>query len=216
MNEPILTGPYAPVYAPWFGPEFTKRYKPIIPYTLVSPDRCYILERLLLHTATVPGDVIECGVYKGGTAKLLAQTMHRRGSEKKLYLYDTFEGMPDTDAKKDNHHKKGDFADTSLEAVVSLIGPNSQVEYRKGFIPDTFSESPLMISFAHVDVDIYKSVIDCCDYIWPRLSQGGAMVFDDYGFDTCKGALDAVNDFFAKTTAFPICLPTGQAIVYKA
>jgi O-methyltransferase len=163
------------------------------------------------------GDVFECGVYKGGTAKLLEDTMKRVGSSKNLHLFDTFEGMPQTDAKKD-WHKKGDFADTSLEAVQTLIGDNECVWYHKGFIPDTFA--PLQdiesICFAHVDVDIYRSVVDCCAFIWPRLSVGGAMVFDDYGFDTCKGALDAVNDFFAQTNAFPICLPTGQAIVYKA
>ena len=216
MTDTILTGPYSPLYSPWKGAEFSARYAPIVKHTLVSPDRCYILERLLRHTEKVPGDVFECGVYKGGTARLLADTMRWVCSTKTLHLFDTFTGMPDTDAKLDKH-KKGDFADTSLAAVESYIGARSFVKYHSGFIPDTFSEVPddIQISFAHVDVDIYRSVMDCLEFIWPRLSAGGVVIFDDYGFPTCPGAKDAVDAFFEHTEALPVCLPTGQAFAYK-
>jgi O-methyltransferase len=83
-------------------------------------------------------------------------------------------------------------------------------------LPDTFSglESHC-IAFAHIDVDIYRSVIDSIKFIWPRLSPGGFVVFYDYGFPSCPGALRAVDEFFAQTPAHPFCLHTGQALVFK-
>ena len=102
----------------------------------------------------------------------------------RLHLFDTFEGMPETDLHKDLH-KKGDFADTSFEAVklriTSLVHDHSVVEFHQGLIPNTFRNlESHHISFAHIDVDIYQSVIDCCNFIYPRMENGGFMVFDDY------------------------------------
>lgn len=88
---------------------------------------------------------------------------------------------------------------------------------RKGFIPDTFRGLELArITFAHVDLDIYRSILDSLDFIWPRLTLGGFIVFDDYGFPSCPGARAAVDEFFASSACIPLCLPTGQAVVFKA
>jgi O-methyltransferase len=64
-------------------------------------------------------------------------------------------------------------------------------------------------------LDIYKSIVDSLNFIWPRLSSGGIIVFDDYGFPTCPGAREAVDDFFSGKSAIPLRLHTGQAIVFK-
>jgi O-methyltransferase len=210
------TSLYRPLYSPWLSEEFAHAYAIAAPRTLVTIDRCYVLERLLRQTLRVPGEVFECGVYKGGTAALLASLLARNKSSRKLYLFDTFEGMPETDAQRD-WHKKGDFADTSLEAVQSFVGEPGRCVFRKGFIPETFAGlEGLAISFCHVDVDIHKSIIDTLTFVWPRLSLGGVIVFDDYGFPTCPGARVAVDDFFRDKSAAPLCLQTGQAIVFKS
>jgi O-methyltransferase len=162
-----------------------------------------------------PGEVIECGVYKGGTAALLRSLLEESKSTKKLYLFDTFEGMPDTNPEKD-WHKEGDFSDTFLEEVRSFVGGTEICIFRKGFIPNTFEGLyDITISFCHIDVDIYRSIIDSLDFIWPRLSSGGIIVFDDYGFPSCPGAREAVDDFFRDKSSIPLCLHTGQAIVFK-
>ena len=89
--------------------------------------------------------------------------------------------MPETDATRDLH-RKDDFADTSVEAVSSFVGKEDFIRYHAGFIPDTFRGLESMrIAFAHVDVDIHRSILDSCAFIYPRLLQGGIMVFDDYG-----------------------------------
>jgi O-methyltransferase len=72
------------------------------------------------------------------------------------------------------------------------------------------------ISFAHIDVDIYKSIMDSLDFIWPRLVVGAFVVFDDYGFKTCASARKAVDQLFNDKTVVQLCLSTGQAVVFKS
>ncbi len=206
---------YRPLYSPWHSEDFARYYAIAAPRTLVSIDRCFVLERLFRQTLPIAGDIFECGVYKGGTAALLAALLAEEKSDKKLFLFDTFAGMPATDPQRD-WHKQGDFSDTSLESVQSFVGGGSRRIFRKGLIPETFAGlSDITISFCHIDLDIYKSIIDSVAFIWPRLSLGGAIVFDDYGFRTCMGAKEAVDDFFRSENAVPLCLHTGQAIVFK-
>jgi O-methyltransferase len=206
---------YQPLFSPWLGKQFTCYYAIAAPRTLVSADRCYVLYTLLKQALTVKGDVWECGVYQGGTAAMLAKVISESGTDKKLFLFDTFAGMPATDKDRDLH-QEGDFSDTSVEQVEAFVNAPDVAVLRRGYIPDTFSglESHC-IAFAHIDVDIYRSVIDSIKFIWPRLSPGGFVVFDDYGFPSCPGALRAVDEFFAQTPAHPLCLHTGQALVFK-
>jgi O-methyltransferase len=163
------------------------------------------------------GDFWQCGVYKGGTASMLAQIIFEKNvANKRLCLFDTFEGMPETDPEKDIH-KRGDFSDTSLAAVRERVGHDDLVSFYPGLIPNTFhglEESD--IALAHIDVDIYKSVSECCKFIYPRLSPGGFMILDDYGLPSCPGARAAVDEYFAETVVQPLVLPTGQAVVFKS
>lgn len=124
--------------------------------------------------------------------------------------------MLETDPTKDLHIER-DFADTSIESVKAYVGHTSLVEYHQGLIPETFqSLKNTHIAFAHIDVDIYRSNMDCCSFIYPRLSVGGFMVFDDYGFPSCPGARMAVDEFFKNTRSIPLVLPTGQATVFSS
>ena len=207
---------YQPLFSPWLGGGDFKRYYDLAaPKTLVSSDRCHVLYTLLRQAVSVPGDVWECGVYKGGTAAMMAAMLNHYAPKKRLYLFDTFEGMPDTDPARD-WHKQGDFSDTSLEAVAAHVGFDKLCVFRKGYIPDTFKGlEESLIAFVHIDVDVYKSILDCLVFIWPRLATGGFIVFDDYGFPTCPGARTAVDEFFLDKTSVPLCLPTGQALVFK-
>ena len=184
-----------------------------IPFTLVDKQRCFMLYQFALQSLRVEGHIAEVGVYKGGTAKLIATIIE--GSEKTLHLFDTFDGMPETDAGKDLHHK-GDFADTSLESVQHLVGTSPMIHYYPGFFPATSGPiEQYPFCFVHIDVDIYRSVLDSCDFFYPRMTKGGIMVFDDYGFESCPGAKLAVDQFFADKHERPWYLPTGQCVVIK-
>ena len=160
------------------------------------------------------GEFWECGVYKGGTALMLAEIISP-SKDKQSRLFDTFEGMPAT-APNIDYHREGDFSDNSLNAVRVRIGDSGNLSFHPGLIPDTFSGlEGNKIAFAHVDVDIYQSVLDCCEFIFPRLTSGGIIVFDDYGFPSCPGARAAVDRFFRQKLEVPLVLPTGQAVVIK-
>ena len=204
---------YQPLYSPWRAPAFLAQYRKISPYTLVSADRCYVLESLASQALGLDGEVWECGVYKGGTAMLLAERLSH--APRVLRLFDTFAGMPETDSIRDLHNA-GDFSDTSLEAVRSRVRGDF-VHFHQGLIPATFSGlESTRIAFAHVDVDIHSAVLACCEFIYPKLCVGGFMVFDDYGFPSCPGARMAVDEYFSGRTAIPLVLPTGQGLVFKS
>jgi O-methyltransferase len=210
-------GFYTPLFSPWndYG-EFAEYRKLAQPYTLVSPDRLYVLLSLARNAVRLHGDFWECGVYKGGTARMLAEFLSRKAPPAvTLHLFDTFAGMPEADREVDVH-RKGDFSDTSLAAVRQVVGNKERVEFHPGWIPESFSGLPERpIALAHVDVDVYRSLWDCCEFIYPRLAVGGVMIFDDYGFPSCPGARKAVDEFFSGKPETPIVLGTGQALAIR-
>lgn len=206
---------YQPLFCPWYRDgSFNAAFSAASPYTIVTIDRCHILWTLAAHAMNAPGDFWECGVYQGGTARLLAESIKANHSDKQLHLFDTFAGMPPTGPN--DFHANGDFSDTSIDSVRHNVGYASFAYFHQGRIPDTFnSEDNRSISFAHIDVDIYQSILDCCHHIYPRLSPGAVMVFDDYGFPSCPGARKAVDEFFRDKPEIPLILPTAQAIITR-
>lgn len=214
---------YQPTYKPWLDPntEFAEWMQLITPYTLVPADRCWVLFSLGIQAlSSYPlGQFWECGVYKGGTALLLAKIVEKWRSDASvgLNLFDSFEGLPKT-GELDLGHSKGDFADTSMESVRALFGDRLRIPIRisKGLIPSTFVQfQDQKIAFAHIDIDLYASVMACCEFIYPRLVRGSFMVFDDYGFVQCYGARIAVDRFFEDKPEVPLVLHTGQAVIFK-
>src|SRR6185312_14262497 len=206
---------YRPTFMPWLGfGDFKRAYLPVRRHTVVSPDRAYMLYSLLRQAITLPGDVWECGVYRGGTAMMLAALMEEWGAtDKRLHLFDSFQGMPQTE--EHDWHQGGDFEDTSLEGVSSRI-PQSFVSFHPGFIPGTFAGmEDARVCMAHIDVDIHRAVLDSTEFVYPRVCTGGFIVYDDYGFVSCPGARRAVDEFYRDKPEVPLTLPTGQAIVFK-
>ena len=181
--------------------------------TLVDERRCFILWQLAHQVATLGGEVAEIGVYRGGTARLLARAFGKSG--KRVHLFDTFEGMPEADATLD-HHVRGEFGDAPVDDVRGYLSDCKNVELHPGHFPATAAVvAASSFAFVHVDTDINQSVADCCEFFYPRLDPGGVMAFDDYGFVSCPGAKKAVDDFFAGRRERPVYLPTGQAVVTR-
>lgn len=207
---------YDGVFSPWQGyGEFGQVLARIRPHTRVSPERAWVLYLLARQALSLGGAFYEAGVFRGGTALMLADLIRSAGGARPLHLFDTFAGMPQTDPGRDIH-RAGDFADTSLDGVRRTVGADAFIHYHPGYVPDTFAGREAdRIAFAHVDLDIYKSIKDSCEFIFPRLLPGGFMVFDDYGFMSCPGARQAVDEFFADRPEVPLVLPTGQAVVFR-
>ena len=211
------TMPYR-LFTPWEGhPDFQKFYEGVARHTIVPPDHCYYLISFGRYAVHLQGDFAECGVYRGGTALLLCRVLG--DAHKRLFLFDSFQGLPARHPEKDKSFwGEGMFHDTSLELVHGVLKDfRHLVDIRKGWIPNTFvGLDHNRYAFVHVDVDLYQSCFDCCEYFYPRLVAGGVMLFDEYGFPSARGEKDAVDDFFRDKRDSPITLPTGQAIVVKA
>ncbi|APG28027.1 hypothetical protein A7E78_09375 [Syntrophotalea acetylenivorans] len=195
-------------------PEFSELHDQVRRHTLLSEDRLGILYQLACQANHVPGDAVEVGVYKGGTALLMATAL--KNSTQQIHLFDTFCGMPA--AKPDvDLHRAGDFSDTTAESVSSLLQNFNNIHLHPGLFPDSLPRDwhNHRFSLVHIDVDIFSSTLACCRYFYPRLNPGGVMVIDDYGFPSCPGVRKAVDEYFNNCDQRPLYLPTGQALIYQ-
>ena len=180
-----------------------KRITKIIqPYTLVGPERVHNLFVLAqrVEEEKIPGDVVECGVYNGGSAAILARFATRSGLNRTTWLLDSFQGMPETtcedgDAAKAHIGKEvGDPA--RVNKVLRDVGANmSRVRIIPGWFQDTFpSVSASQIALLNIDADWYESVKLCLETFYDRVVPGGFISFDDYGH--WPGCRKAVDEFF--------------------
>lgn len=156
------------------------------PFSLVA--KSHINNLLSLAAATPPGCFVEVGVYKGGTGWHLDQLAKTQGRQ--CYLYDTFTGIPYRDEV--DFHQVGDFKDTDFEEVVRMMSVSTVV---KGIFPESAVEMP-PVAFVHLDCDQYRSIIDSCTYLVPKMVDGGVIWFDDS--PVLPGAEKAVRELFGE------------------
>jgi O-methyltransferase len=204
-----------PVFAPWMGrPDFLTVYNEGAALTLGTPERGYMLISLARYAKHLPGDFAECGVYRGGSALWLCRVLHEAG--KTLYLFDSFEGLPKSHPTHDRFFREGQMAAPLASVKERLSDFRHITEFRAGWLPDTFlGLENKQYAFAHIDVDLYQPTLDCCAYFYPRLTPGGILLFDEYGWPSAHGEKAAVDEYFADKPERPIALITGQALVLK-
>ncbi|UCF50236.1 MAG: class I SAM-dependent methyltransferase [Thermoplasmatales archaeon] len=196
---------------------FTK----ILGNTLVSPDRLKMIKNMISQIIVNKFGAInaaEIGVYKGGTSKLILECLEKYTSKKNTFMiFDTFEGLPDS-TKDVDLHKIGDFNDTSLEAVREYLSgyKNTNLTITKGIFPDSFPQDKkdMTFDFVHLDVDQYQSYKNCLEFFNTRMSEGGIIVCDDYGFCSCPGAKKAIDEFCMEKNIKYLQCETKQAILF--
>lgn len=143
-------------------------------------------------------DIIEFGSYRGGNALFMAWILRELYPQAKVYACDTYAGMPQTDLTRDAHYA-GDFADTSqadLEARRDALGLTNLIVVR-GRFEETFpaiAASGARFGLAHIDCDIYSAVKYAQEEVWPHMTKGGYVVYDDADAPTCIGATEAVEE----------------------
>ena len=150
----------------------------------------------------IPGDIIEFGSYRGGSALFMARLLRAWGSTKKVFACDTFEGMPPTDRDIDMH-SKGDFADATLEEVKQARdaeGLSDQLVLVKGLFEETLPtlRQGRTFALAHVDCDICEPIKYVLREIDDYLSPGAYVVFDDPLFSSCLGAMEACEESYVQ------------------
>lgn len=186
-------------------------------YTMTSIDRIDALVNAVRYVVAhgVPGAVVECGVWRGGSMMAIAYALRALGAQRQLHLFDTFEGMPppslhDVDLRgrtatdilaRENRQTSEVWAYSPLEDVrknMSSTGyDTSLVRFVPGRVEDTIpSEAPECISLLRLDTDWYASTLHEMRHLFPRLARGGVLIIDDYGH--WQGAKRAVDEYLAE------------------
>jgi hypothetical protein len=199
------------VIPPDYDPEIVELFRSIEPYTLTSHERVLALRNAVryLVKADIPGAIVECGVWRGGSMLAIARTLVDLGvTNRDLYLFDTFETMPPP-GEHDIDVWGGKVADTFDQALASpgyayipqdeikqlmlATGyPESRLHFVKGMVEDTLPDAaPPSIALCRLDTDWYESTAHELRHLYPRLSPGGVLLIDDYGhLMGCKRAVD--------------------------
>lgn len=205
--------------SPWLcDVEFKRINRLIKGHTLVDTYRLYDLWALVQEVQTIDGDILEVGVWRGGTGVLLGTRAARLSLKATVFLCDTFSGVVKA-GREDNQYAGGEHADTSLDLVVKLaqkVGlSNTQV--LKGIFPDDTGDelTDHIFRLCHIDVDVKQSADDILSWVWPRLARGGVIVYDDYGFQACDGIRQHVDDQRGRPDRLVVHNLNGHAVVFK-
>jgi O-methyltransferase len=204
-------------------PEFVELYDQCRETTMTSWERMYALYKSVQHVVAnkIPGDIVECGVWRGGSMKLIALVLRSLGVEDRtLYLYDTFEGMTKPDendvdfagnvAMNDwqQFQQRGvKWAYAPLEEVrQNMAGtgyPMEKIKFVKGPVEETMPDTiPDRIAILRLDTDWYLSTKHEMEHLYPRVLSGGILIFDDYGH--YRGAARGVDDYLAGSSNRPL------------
>ncbi len=183
-------------YSPWLDDlRFQHIMQCISKNTLVDTFRLWELYQLSLQLQEVDGDVLEVGVWRGGTSALIAEVI--ASQNKMIYMADTFAGVVQA-GEADSVYTGGEHNDTSQEIVDALFTQMGLTNYKKligEFPKDSSNElTSAKLSMVHIDVDVYSSAKGVWDWVQAYLGPGSIVVFDDYGFISCSGVTKFVNE----------------------
>lgn len=198
-----------------FNPVDRDLWETVAPYTMTGPERIYALRQAVLHVSRsrIPGAIVECGVWRGGSMMAVATTLLECGERRHLHLFDTFDGMPppaevDLDVTgikaaatmaRESKATSAVWAYSPLDEVQANMRatgyPAELVHYCVGRVEDTIpAHAPERIAILRLDTDWYESTRHELEHLYPRLSVGGILVIDDYGH--WQGARKAVDEYF--------------------
>ena len=189
-------------------------------FSMTGEKRMYLLCEAVrqVKEKNLKGDFVECGVWKGGNIILLNKLCEIYNLDKKIYAYDTFDGMSEPEvvdkdyknnlaqvlmnenvksSKNDNIHCFSSYDE--VHQNVNKFSNTSNVKFIKGKVEDTLkikSNLPAEISILRLDTDFYSSTKIELETLYERLVSGGILIIDDYGH--WQGARKAVDEFFTK------------------
>ncbi len=206
--------------SPDMDPAFAGIYQRCRTATMTSCERAYALYQAVryLTDAGIDGAFVECGVWKGGSVMIMAETLRLIGAAPRdLVLYDTFDGMTQPGerdialtgesaasllATADPDDPASIWCKTSLEEVRRTVASTGYPMERVHFVPGPVEETlpaaaPETIALLRLDTDWYDSTRHELVHLFPRLRPGGVLIIDDYGH--WSGAKQAVDEYFSST-----------------
>lgn len=199
-----------------YEPEITEIIDKVKPYTMTNEARvaavCDAIAYIVRYD--IPGDFVECGVWKGGSSMAAAlRLIQLQRTDRALHLFDTFEGMTpaeDVDralnsgfsaamlvktAPPDSHFEARAPINEVRRNMAATNYPADRIHLVPGKVEDTLpQQAPERIAVLRLDTDWYSSTRHELVHLFPRLSPGGVLIIDDYG--TWEGAKKAVDEYF--------------------
>jgi O-methyltransferase len=195
-------------------------FERVQPYTMTSLECVVTLSHAVAYVIDndIPGALVECGVWRGGNLIVMAETIRALGaSGRRVVGFDTFEGMTeptdrdvsrDGEAARDLAPEGRPWCEASIDEVTAILNGQTRYEHIdlvQGRVEDTVPlAAPPSISLLRLDTDWYDSTIHELEHLYPRLSTGGVLIIDDYGY--WQGQRQAVDEYFARTRPRPLLL----------
>lgn len=164
-----------------------------------ASESCLVLE----------GDFVECGCYTGYSVHCIADFVNFNTTGKHYYLYDVFENPPEA-------HPMREHSPNLYEEVKERFSGYPKIMVTKGIVPEILDKvAPENIAFMHIDMNSVAAEIGALERLYDRVTVGGIIVLDDYGYDAYKAQKEAEDRFFAERGLRVLELPTGQGLVLK-
>jgi O-methyltransferase len=185
----------------------------------MSNDRRFFLYNTAKRLRNIPGDSADVGVRFGSSSFFINKGLN--DPSRTHHLFDSFEGLSEPTAE--DHDKKSKVTawkkgDICVEEAVTRknLSMFNNCEFHKGWVPDRFPDvANKKFVFVHIDVDLYQPTLDSLKFFYDRVNPGGVIICDDYGFSSCPGAKQAMEEFFADKKETLFYIPTGQAMIIK-
>lgn len=175
--------------------------------------RLATLELLCRRLAQVPGAAAELGVYRG----FFARCINRLLPDRKLYLFDSFEGFTEDSGAAEAFQAA--HLNTAVDKVLAIMPHPEAVTVRPGFFPESLGGLEERFCLVSLDVDFYQTTLDGLRYFWPRLERGGYLLLHDWGSPKLPGVAKALADYErelgAALHAVPLCDVGGSLVICK-
>ncbi|MEW5805691.1 MAG: TylF/MycF/NovP-related O-methyltransferase [Patescibacteria group bacterium] len=217
----VLVFSFLRYYISWFFDKNSERrlfFEKIQPYTMVSYKRLSHLWDIVseLERKKIKGNYVECGVWKGGSAAIMAYLAQKHNSDRQIHLFDSFEGMPEPTVIDGERAAifSGGKTSGKQKAIGKTVGvieeakklffselelDKKNIVFHKGWFQSTIPANKELIgkiAVLRIDADWYESVKVCLEELYNQVIPGGYIIFDDYGF--WPGCKKAVKEFFQK------------------
>jgi O-methyltransferase len=228
-RPPVKKARRPPPFPRFYDDEARAVIRAVRPWTMTSNEKLFALVVAVRYVVDhgVRGDIVECGVWRGGSMQAIARILAARGvTDRELHLFDTFEGMPpptQEDVRQGGPPAAELLATRPRTAKVWAIAdledvragmaqipyPANRVHYHQGLVEETIPDgAPEQIALLRLDTDWYASTKHELEHLYERVPSGGVVIIDDY--DYWEGSRKAVDEFVARTGARLLLAPMGS------